>query len=231
MNNSKFFKAGKWPAAAALCLSALLALPALAADEQPAADIRSFDDLVQVENPRVQVAYIDPEADWSVFKRVALLEPLVAFRSNWQRDQNRNRTRNISSRDMERIKQDVATLFERVFTERLEEAGYEVVDVVNTDVLLLRPAIIDLDVTAPDTRQAGRNRTFTTTTGAATLYIEAFDAFSGDIIGRAADRREIRGAGGMVTWSNSVSNSADARRLLGRWADKLIEFLDSHMKK
>ena len=131
---------------------------------------------------------------------------------------------------MERIKADVATLFERVFTERLEDAGYEVVDMANEDVLLLRPAIIDLDITAPDTRTAGRSRTFTASTGAATLYMELFDSHSGDIIGRAADRRSVRRGGGQLNWSNSVTNSADARRMLGRWADKLIEFLDSHYK-
>ena len=85
----------------------------------------TFDDLVPVEGAALNMAFIDPKADFSVFKRVAILEPYVAFRSNWQRDQNRSRTRNIGTRDMERIKADVATLFERVFTERLEDAGYD----------------------------------------------------------------------------------------------------------
>ena len=191
----------------------------------------SFDNLVPVEDARIQVAYIDPEADFSVFKRVRILDPFVAFRSNWQRDQNRSRTRNVTSRDMERIKADVATQFERVFVERLEDAGYSVVDVNDEDVLLLRPAIVDLDITAPDTRQAGRSRTFTASTGAATLYIEMFDSVSGDILGRGADRQAVRDAGHRLTWSNNVTNAADARRVFGRWADQLIAFLDSHYKK
>jgi hypothetical protein len=36
-------------------------------------------------------------------------------------------------------------------------------------MLLLRPAIIDLDITVPDSMSAGRSRTFTASTGAATL--------------------------------------------------------------
>ena len=176
------------------------------------------------------MAYIDPEADFSVFTRVAILEPMVAFRSNWQRDQNRNRTRNISTREMERMKEDVATLFERIFEERLEAGGYQVVDVIGEDVLLLRPAIVDLDVTAPDTRTPGRVRTFASTAGAATLYIELFDSFSGDIVGRAADRQAVRQAGGRLSWSNSVTNNAEARRMFGRWADTLVGFLDAHYK-
>ena len=96
------------------------------------------------------------------------------------------------------------------------------------DVLVLRPAIIDLDITAPDVATAGRSRTFTTSTGAATMYVELFDSLTGDILGRAADRRSIRSAGGRVSWSNSVTNMADAQRMIGRWADRLVSFLDSH---
>ena len=226
-------RAGRITAAVVLFVSSLLAVVApvaLAEEKGDPEPERTFDNLVAVEGAAMNMAFIDPDADFSVFKRVAILEPLVAFRSNWQRDQNRTRTRNIRARDMERIKEDVARLFERVFTERLEDAGYEVVDMANVDVLLLRPAIIDLDITAPDTRTAGRSRTFTASTGAATLYIQLFDSYSGDVIGRAADRRSVRRGGGNISWSNSVTNNADARRMLGRWADTLIAFLDSHYK-
>ncbi len=196
------------------------------------ADGISFDNLKPVEDAAVAMAYIDPEADFSAFSRVMILEPYVAFRSNWQRDQNRSRSRNISARDMERIKADVASLFKEVFTERLEaDDGFEVVDTADYDVLLLRPAIIDLDITAPDTMSAGRSRTFTASTGAATLYIELFDSVNGAIIGRAADRRATRNAGGTVSWSNRVMNTAEGRRMFGRWADQLRSFLDQHYTK
>jgi len=192
----------------------------------------SFDGLKPVEDSSVAMAYIDPEADFSVFSRVMILEPFVAFRSNWQRDQNRNRRRNIRASDMERIKADVASLFKEVFTQRLEaDDGYEVVDVADYDVLLLRPAITDLDITAPDTMSAGRSRTFTASAGAATLYIELFDSVSGTIIGRAADRQATRNAGGNVTWSSRVMNTAEGRRMFGRWADQLRSFLDQHYTK
>jgi len=192
----------------------------------------SFDGLEPVKDSSVAMAYIDPEADFSAFERVAILEPFVAFRSNWQRDQNRSRSRNIRASDMERIKADVASLFKEVFTERLEaDDGFEVVDVADYDVLLLRPAIIDLDISAPDVRTAGRSRTFTASTGAATLYLELFDSVSGQIIGRAADRQAARRAGGNVSWSSRVTNTAEARRMFGGWADRLREFLDEHYTK
>jgi len=232
-NCNSLVRSGRITAAMALLLSSLLVVVApvaLAQEKGGAEPERTFDNLVVVEDAAVYMAYIDPDADFSVFKRVAILEPYVAFRSNWQVDQNRNRHRNIRSRDMESIKADVATQFERVFTERLEAAGYEVVDVASEDVLLLRPAIIDLDIIAPDTRTASRSRTFTVSSSAATLYIQLFDSLSDDIIGRAADRRSVRSSSGQISWNNSVTNNADARRMFGHWADTLIAFLDKHYK-
>jgi hypothetical protein len=207
-------------------LSVFLTVPVLASAEEEEAYV-TFDGLVAIEGSRVHMAYIDPKADFSVFQRVAILDPHVAFRSNWQRDQNRSRSRNVRASDVERIKEDVAGLFKDVFTEQLEAAGFDVVNFADEDVLVLRPAIVDLDVTAPDVRSAGRSRTYTAGGGAATLYIELFDSLSGDIIGRAADRR-ASGRGGFATRSNRVTNRADARREFRVWADQLIEFLNEH---
>lgn len=203
----------------------------LASAEESDKETFSFDGLKPVEESEMHAAYIDPNADFSVFQAVAILDPHVAFRSNWQRDQNRSRSRNIRTSDMDRIKEDVAALLKDVFIEQLEAAGYEVVNEAGEDVLVLRPAIIDLDVTAPDTRQSGRNRTYTASTGAATLFVELFDSLSGDIIGRAADRRATRNGGGFATQANRVTNRADARREFRVWADRLVAFLDSHYVK
>jgi len=191
----------------------------------------SFDGLVAVEDAAVASAYIDPEADFSVFERVMILDPVVAFRSDWQRDQNRSRTgtNRVSTSDMERIKADVARLFRDVFIERLQaDDGYEVVNEGGDDVLLLRPAIIDLDVTAPDIQSAGRTQTYAATAGAATIYIEFFDSVTGDILGRAIDRQVAKRPGNIVQWTSRVTNTQDARRVLGGWADLLRAFLDEH---
>jgi len=188
----------------------------------------TFDGLQRVEGARVGAAYIDPTADFSEFRRVAILDPFVAFRSNWQRDQNRSRSRNINSRDMDRMKADMEAVFRDVFTQRLEAAGFQIVNETDYDVLVLRPAIIDLDITAPDVQRAGRSRTYSASGGAATLYLQLVDSVSGDVIGRAIDRSVARSAGGHVSWTNRVTNLGDARRMMGRWADILVEFLTTH---
>ena len=204
-----------------------LSAATLAAAEDEGANT-TFDGLVPLEETRVAMAYIDPDADFSVFERVAILDPLVAFRSNWQRDQNRSRTRNVRATDLERIKQDTAELWKQVFTEQLERAGFEVVNEAGDDVLVLRPAIIDLDVTAPDVRTPGRSSIYTATAGSATLYLQLFDSVTGDILGRAADRQMARRGGGFATRANRVTNRSDASRVFRGWADRLIQFLDQH---
>ena len=215
-----------------LTLLACLLLPLAAqAGEHEEAAPETFDGLVEIEGARVYSAFIDPSADFSVFRRVAILDPKVAFRSNWQRDVNRSRSRNVRASDVERIKADVAQIFKDVFTEELEAAGYEIANYTGEDVLLLRPAIIDLDIVAPDVRRGGRARTYTAATGAATLVLEMFDSLSFDIIGRAFDRRTAGRSGGFATASNRVTNRADARREFRVWARQLVEFLDAHYAK
>ena len=154
------------------------------------ADADPFGNLELVEESEMAAAYIDPAADFGVFERVMLLDTYVSFRSGWERDQRRGTSGlGVSARDVERIRTRVSELFNSVMVETLEaNDGYEVVSEADYDVLLVRAAIIDLDVTAPDTMSATRSRTFTADSGAATLYIELFDSVSGQIIGRAVDR-------------------------------------------
>jgi hypothetical protein len=191
---------------------------------------QQFENLVPVDDSQVAKAFVDPNADFSVFKRVMLLETFVAFRSGWERDQRRGtRGVRITASDMERIKTGVADLFNSVFIEVLEaDDGFEIVTEPDYDVLLIRAAIIDLDVTAPDVSTPGRSRTYAADSGAATLYIELYDSVSGQIIGRALDRQAARNPGNVMRWTNRASNTADARRVFRGWATQLRTFLDSH---
>ena len=203
-----------------------LAMQSVQADESAS----PFENLVPLEGAKSAAAFIDQNAYFSVFKRVMILDTYVAFRSVWERDQRRGtRGTRISALDIDRIKTRVSELFNSVLIEVLEaNDGFEVVSESDDDVLLIRAAIIDLDVTAPDVSSPGRSATFTADSGAATLYIELYDSVSGQIIGRAIDRQAARSAGHRLTWTNRATNTADARRVFRRWADRLRSFLDSH---
>ena len=189
----------------------------------------THDGLQRVINSNAAIAYIKPDADFSGYDRVMILDCYVAFKKDWQRDfnqKNRSMSGRITDKDMERMKNDMAESFREVFVEELtQNDGYELTDEPAGDVLLIRPAIIDLEATAPETRTAGRSYTFVDSAGAATLYVELYDSVSGEILARAIDRKADRGHGRME-WSTGSSNRAAARRILSTWAGWLRERMD-----
>ncbi|MCH7645239.1 MAG: DUF3313 family protein [Myxococcales bacterium] len=180
----------------------------------------THDGLKRVPGSRVERAWVKPGVDFSQYTEVGLLDCLVSFRRNWRMNHPGVRTR-----DMERIKSALADEFRRVFTKELERGGYPVVTVPDDHVLLVRPAIIDLDVAAPDTMSGGRSDSFTASAGSMTLVVELFDSVSNEILARAIDRRNARHTGN-VRWTTRGSNTNDARRLLRRWAGLLVSKLD-----
>jgi hypothetical protein len=176
------------------------------------------------------IVYAEPGADLAQYQRVMLLEANVAFKKNWARDQSRGSANKlgagVNSRDIEKIKNNLSQEFDAVFRKTLEDGGYEVVDQAAEDVLLVRPAIINLDVNAPDTMSAGRSNTYTTSAGEMTLYIEIYDSVTGDLIAKAMDRKADTTRHGYYTWTNSVTNAAAARRILKGWAGILLDALN-----
>ena len=169
--------------------------------------------------------YVRPGVDFSRYTRIAILDCPVAFRKDWERDRAGSAMR-VSQKDMDAIKAGVSAEFLKVFTDELQtKGGYQIVTTGGEDVLVLRPAILDLDVTAPDTMPAGRSYTLSESSGAMTLYLEFFDSVSGQILARAIDREADRGTG-QIQWQNRVTNTAEASRILRRWAVALRERLD-----
>ena len=209
-----------------------LLLSACAGNQQELPD--TIDDgLVRVENTRAQAVYRNPDADMSRYNRVYITDVAVAFRKDWLRDQNRKQTsasQRLTQQDADRIKDAVATAFKRIFSEELEKGGYPVASTQNTgesneDLLVLRPAIVDLDVTAPDVPTPGRSQTYTASNGAMTLYMEFYDAITGDLLGKVADAQASRDRGYMQI-TNSITNRAEADRMMRRWAQLLVKALD-----
>jgi len=91
--------------------------------------------------------------------------------------------------------------------------------------LLIKPAIINLDVFAPDTMDANRGNSFTETAGEMTLYLELYDSVTDDLIAKALDRRRDRETG-YFQWQTRINNRAAANRILQVWANVLKEGLD-----
>ena len=178
-----------------------------------------------VKNSELATVYADPGADLSIYNRVMLLDATVAFKKNWKRDQNRGNALKVKDSDMEKIQAEVADVFREVFTKELVDGGYAMADAPGEDVLLVKPAIVDLDVSAPDIRSSSVTRSFSESAGEMTLNLELFDSVTNDKIAKATDRKEDRWRGRME-WRTSVSNRADARRMMTDWAEALRSALD-----
>lgn len=204
-----------------LCSATAVAL----AESQSEVPEYTVEGLKLVENTKHMAnVWAQPGADLSQYERVYIAEPLVAFKKNWQREQNRGHIK-VRSSDMERIKNNVAGLFIEVFTEELAKGGYTLANERAEDVLLIRPAIIDLDVTAPDVRTTARSQSFTTSAGSMTLYLELVDSETGDLLAKALDRRADRDSGTMQ-WQTGPANRAAAIRIMRPWAEALRNALD-----
>lgn len=206
-----------------VCSLLLFANLSMAKDELPDT---TPEGLVRVEGSKLAAVYAQPGANLSAYTRVKVLEPYVAFRKKWLRDnQNRGAGMAPTQGDMERIKQEMAAEFMKVFTKELTEGGYPVVDEIGPDVLIVRPAIVDLNPLAPDLQRAGRVDTYADSAGDMSLYIEIYDSETSALIAKGLDQQADRGTGYM-TWSNRVTNRAAADRILREWAGVLVAALD-----
>jgi hypothetical protein len=185
----------------------------------------SFDGLHLDPDSEISLLYVKPGADFSVYEQFLMLDAYVAFKKNWQRN-TRVAGRRVSNKDMEKIKGEAAALLHESFKEELDESGgYTFVDKPADNVMILRPALIDLEITAPDIPVAGRVTQYVASAGAATLYLELYDSVSGEILARAVDRRRMQDYG-TARWANSVTNRADAARMFKRWAALLRQGMD-----
>ena len=98
-------------------LSIFLFFQPLAAREKVAVPEYTVEGLKLIPDTKdVALVWADPDADLSQYKRINLLEPYIAFKKNWQRDQNRGLGMKVKTSDMDRIKGRTKTIFMEVFT-------------------------------------------------------------------------------------------------------------------
>ena len=187
----------------------------------------SHDGLHLMPDTKLRAVYMKPGADLSEYDKIALLATYVAFRKNWQREHNEDETfdQRINAKQMKEITDRVSKEFNKEFTKVLStKGGHQIVKDAGEGVLILRPAIINLDVTAPDLMTAGMSETAVASAGSATLYLELYDGKTQAIIARIIDP-EAADNGGLAEVANSVTNTADFDRIVRRWA----EILNRHL--
>lgn len=186
----------------------------------------SFDGLVLQDNNRRGNVWVAPDADFTVFKRVGIIEPQISFRRHWQSEANRSRRMDrLTDRDLETMIQRGQELFMEQFKLELANAGIEISDTTGDDVLLLRPMIVNVSVNAPDPNNMNGiwRRVYTDGAGSATLVLELFDSKSLQILARAVDTRSDTGrSSNWMIPRSQASNVNDARQAARAWARMFV---------
>lgn len=212
-----------------------MSLPlAVLADKKKPPEVDS-NGLHLVHDSELRIAYKLPEADLSVYTKVILLDAYVAFRKDWLRDQRHQSIDPlaISKKDMETLKERVAKEFHAEFTKELEKKGYPVVDRTETgpDVILVRPAIINLNIEAPDVGMASTHRYFVRSAGQMTLYAELYDSHTSQMIAKVVDPEADDRYAGTGIRANRVTNKEAADLIIRKWADTLASHLHETVKQ
>jgi hypothetical protein len=174
------------------------------------------------------LVYLKPGAKFGKYDKVAILDCFVQFDKNWQSNYNSNQvdpSTFVTTDDMNRIKKELAEQFKKIFTQELQAGGYQVVTTGGTDVLILRPAIINLRVTAPDLMTPGINTTVVSSAGSATLYLELWDSVTNTLLARILNSQSDQQPWAQA--ANSVTNAMAADFILKSWADNLRKHLEA----
>lgn len=184
--------------------------------------------LARVESERIDALYWRPGANLAPYDRILLRDCSVSFIKDWELDQEeRRKVYRADAEDMARIRGLLADEFREVFTQELQDrGGYEIVDTAADDVLLIEPAIVNLDVTAPVLDEPGTIINYVNSTGEMTLSLDLYDSVTGALIGRAIDRQEGRKVETFLI-SDRIANEEEADRILLGWASLLREALDA----
>jgi hypothetical protein len=201
-----------------------LAATVLAQQPKNLDEALSYDGLQKINIKGIDMAYALPGATLSGYSKVMISPIDVRFHKDWKPTVAGTR-RNLSSSEQQKIRDDVAKIVYNAFVEELQKGGYSVVAEPGPDVLLVRAAIVNLYITAPDVMTPGRTRVYTVSAGEMTLVAELADSDTGEIVARVLDRAQARTTGNFQL-SSSVSSASEARSAASSWAKTLRGELD-----
>jgi len=203
------------------CVLGLVLICALSAGctaSRPPEDMTA-DGLVRVPSRNIAGVYRAPGASFVHYRRIMLEPPTVSFVRDWQKNHPE-----ISPAEILRIVREAAALFRDEFTRELIDRGpYELTDELAADVLIVNPAIVDLDV--PSLAEDG-SRIYTAGPAMMKVTGELRDAASGALVGRLTTFETDDNYGfGKVRLANRAMNAHEQRIAYGKWSRILNEAL------
>jgi hypothetical protein len=206
--------AAKAPAPAAVASSA--SSPAVSADG-----------LRLVKNDAFARVYVRPGATLKPYTKFAILNCYVSFASNWREDMQTNFNIPITEDQMKQTEAQIAAEFKKVFVTQLEQGGFPMVDTAAPDVLVLRPALLNVYIAAPQNMEDPNEVTITSTTGQLTLYLELYDSATNQLLARAIDPESASATDGLFMWQTRAGNITAADEVMTKWADTLRHYMEA----
>ena len=206
--------------AALLCMTFAYA----ATGEEPPAV--SSDGLHLVKHTEFAVVYVKPGASLKPYDKFAILDCFVSFAKDWRQNMADNDNNLISDADVKRIETELAAQFKKVFVTELQAGGFQLVTDAAADVLVLRPAIINLEMEAPPNDWNPGEQTYSTSAGQMTLYLELYDSLTSTLLGRVIDPEAATNYG-MFTWQSQAGNIAAADEIMKKWSDTLRHYMEA----
>lgn len=193
------------------------------AAERPSTEVNAA--LLEQKDKNYDDLRVDPDFSPREYGSIHISPSEVSFRKHWQRDQNRYDKRRVTDKDAERILEDVRTMLDESMRDAFNQAGYALTDTPETADLIVSPAIVELDIAAPDTPSARRTFNYTDSVGAMTMQLTMTDRNTGapQLELSVRKRDPMRG---FLEWRTRSNNSAIARRMMRSWADQVLTTLD-----
>ncbi len=190
----------------------------------------TVDGLYRVDNSLATLAWMKPDMDLRGYTAIMIDPVAVAYQSD-----PRGRTTStgpgaaaanfaLTATQMDNLK----SWFREAAVEALSgDGGYRIVDSPGPDVLRITAELIDLIVRIPTQRTGVRSGLAVRSYGEVTAVLEVRDSQSGEILARAADRRDptANTDQGLVEVQASFVRS-DTQRLFAFWAGLLRQRLD-----
>jgi len=197
-----------------------------AAKPSPASALTS-DGLQLVTTTAFARVYVRPGATLKPYTKFALLDCFVSFAPNWRQDMESNFNIPITIDQMKLTETQLASDFKTVFSTQLEQGGFQMVTTAGPGVLVLRPAIINLYIQAPQNMEDPSEETIGQTAGQLTLYLELYDSVTNQLLARVIDPEVASPSDGLFMWQTRAGNITAANEVMTKWADTLRHFMEA----
>ena len=219
---SRTFTAGF---AAAVLVLAGCAASTPTIDTSPGAEV-TFDGLHEVKGGSADQAWARPGVDLSQYSKIMLQGAGIEYRPGGESGRflsssSRGGPYEVTEQQKAGFRAVVAEVF---FAELSKSEHFTIVSEPGPDVLIVRGAILDVVSYVPP-EPIGPGAIYLSKVAEATLVLELRDSITEAILARAVDR-SVAVDMTRMSQSNTVTNTAMVKRMVGSWARLLRERLD-----